>query len=142
MYYIYVQVLLQGQAYGSCHTFREPLSKNFHVVLDHGLDARLVVHVLDEFLGGFGSHSIRLALISHLASKEILYIYRRDVSNHYFKNIQSMRCIEQCSVRKTYPKLGLDTLRLVHYFSLLSCVCSDLGTYVVMFSYLLQNFPF
>ena len=24
-----------------------------------------------------------------------------------------MRCIEQCSVRKTYPKLGLDTLRLV-----------------------------
>ena len=24
-----------------------------------------------------------------------------------------MRCIEQCSERKTYPKLGLDTLRLV-----------------------------
>ena len=24
-----------------------------------------------------------------------------------------MRCIEQCSARKTYPKLGLDTLRLV-----------------------------
>ena len=24
-----------------------------------------------------------------------------------------MRCIKQCSVRKTYPKLGLDTLRLV-----------------------------
>jgi hypothetical protein len=25
-------------------------------------------------------------------------------------NVQSMRCIEQCSARKTYPKLGLDTL--------------------------------
>ena len=24
-----------------------------------------------------------------------------------------MRCIEQCSARKTYPKLSLDTLRLV-----------------------------
>ena len=24
-----------------------------------------------------------------------------------------MRCIEKCSVRKTYPKLGLDTLRLI-----------------------------
>ena len=24
-----------------------------------------------------------------------------------------MQCIEQCSARKTYPKLGLDTLRLV-----------------------------
>ena len=24
-----------------------------------------------------------------------------------------MRCIEKCSARKTYPKLGLDTLRLV-----------------------------
>ena len=24
-----------------------------------------------------------------------------------------MRCIEQCSVRKTYPKLSLNTLRLV-----------------------------
>ena len=42
--------------------------------LDHGLDARLVVQVLDEFLGGFVSHSIRLALISLLASKEILHI--------------------------------------------------------------------
>ena len=43
------------------------------MVLDHGLDARLVVHVLDEFLGGFVSHSI-LGLVSLLASKEILHI--------------------------------------------------------------------
>ena len=113
MFYIYLQVLFRGQAHGSCLTFREPHSKNFHVVLDHGLDARLVVHVLDEFFGGFVSHIICLDLVSLLASKEILHIYRRDVSSHYFKNVQSMRCLEQCSARKTYPKLGLDMLRLV-----------------------------
>ena len=28
-------------------------------------------------------------------------------------NVQSMRCIEQCNARKTYPKLGLDTLCLI-----------------------------
>ena len=44
------------------------------MVLDHGLDACLIVHVLDEFLGGFVSHSIRLGLVSLLASKEILHI--------------------------------------------------------------------
>ena len=54
----------------------------FHVVLDCSLDARLVVHVLDEFLGGFVSHNIHLGLISSH--------YRRDVSSHYFKNVQSM----------------------------------------------------
>ena len=75
------------------------------MVLDHSLDARLIVHVLDEFLGGFVSHNIHLGLISSH--------YRRDVSSHYFKNVQSMRCIEQYSARKTYPKLGLDMLRLV-----------------------------
>ena len=71
---MFYQVLFRGQAHGPCRPFRDPLSKNFRVVLDHGLDARLVVHVLDEFLGGFVSHSIRLALISLLASKEILHI--------------------------------------------------------------------
>ena len=69
MFYIYLQVLFRGQAHGSCLTFREPHSKNFRVVLNHGLDARLVVHVLDEFLGSFVSHSIRLGLVSLLASK-------------------------------------------------------------------------
>ena len=66
------------------------LSKNFHVVLDHGLDARLVGHVLDEFPGSFVSYNIRLGFVSLLASKEILQIYRRDLSSHYFKNVQSM----------------------------------------------------
>ena len=74
MFYIYLQVLFRGQPHGSCRTFREPHSKNFHVVLDHGLDTRLVVHVLDEFLSGFVSHSIHLGLVSLLASKEILHI--------------------------------------------------------------------
>ena len=74
MFYIYLQVLFRGQPHGSCHTFREPHSKNFHVVLDHGLDVCFVVHVLDEFLGGFVSHNIRLGLVSLFASKEILHI--------------------------------------------------------------------
>ena len=87
MFYIYLHVLFRGQPHGSCRTFREPHSKNFLVVLDHGLDACLVVHVLNEFLGGFVSHSIRLGLVSLLESKEILHIYRRDVSSDYFKNV-------------------------------------------------------
>ena len=70
MFYIYLQVLFWGQPHGSCRTFRKPHSKNFHVVLDHGQDARLVVHVLDEFLSGFVSPSIRLGLVSLLASKK------------------------------------------------------------------------
>ena len=74
MFYIYLQVLYSGQAHRSCRTFREPHFKNFRVVLDHGLDARLVVHVIDEFLGGFVSHSICLGLVSLFASKEILHI--------------------------------------------------------------------
>ena len=74
MFYIYLHILFWGQPHSSCRTFREPHSKNFRVVLDHGLDARLVVHVLDEFLGGFVSHNIRLSLVSLLASKEILHI--------------------------------------------------------------------
>ena len=74
MFYIYLHVLFRGQAHGSCRPVRDPLSKKFHMVLDHGLDACLIVHVLDEFLGGFVSHNIRLGLVSLLASKEILHI--------------------------------------------------------------------
>ena len=74
MFYIYLHVLFRDQAHGSCHPFRDPLSKKFHVVLDHGLDVHLIVQLLDEFLGGFVSNSIRLGIISLLASKEILYI--------------------------------------------------------------------
>ena len=88
------------------------LSNNFRVVLDHGLDARLIVHVLDEFLGGFISHSIRLSLVSLLASKEILHIDTM-YAMYPVINVQSMRCIEQCNARKTYTKLGLDTLCLI-----------------------------
>jgi len=38
-----------------------------------GLDARLVMHVHDEFFAAFGSHRIRPGLMSVLASKEILH---------------------------------------------------------------------
>ena len=34
-----------------------------------------------------------------------------------------MRCIKQCSVRKTYPKLGLDTLRLVGEYPAIPIRC-------------------
>ena len=74
MFYIYLHVLFWGQPHGSCRTFREPHSKNFRMVLDRGLDVRLVVHVLDKFLGVFVSHIICLGLVSLLASKEILHI--------------------------------------------------------------------
>ena len=74
MFCIYLQMLFRGQPHGSCRTFREPHSKNFRMVLDRGLDARLVVLVLDKFLGGFVCHSIHLGLVFLLASKEILHI--------------------------------------------------------------------
>ena len=38
-----------------------------------GLDARLVVHVHDEYFTASGSHCIRPVLISLLASEEIMY---------------------------------------------------------------------
>ena len=94
MFYIYLQVLFQGQAHGSCRPFRDPLPKNFCMILDHGLDARLVVHVLDEFLGGFVSHSICLSLLSLLASKEILHIDAKYVM--YLVIISTMS--NQCNV--------------------------------------------
>jgi len=50
MFYIYLQVLFRGQAHGSCRPFRDPLSKNFRVVLDHGLDARLVMLVVHSWM--------------------------------------------------------------------------------------------
>jgi hypothetical protein len=40
---------------------------------DDGLDARLIMHVHDEFLTARGSHYIRPALIFSLASKEIFH---------------------------------------------------------------------
>ena len=61
MFYIYLQVLFRGQPHDSCCTFREPHSKNFRVVMDHGLDARLVVHVLDEFLAALSAIASALA---------------------------------------------------------------------------------
>ena len=44
------------------------------IVVDDGLDARLVVHVLHELLGGFFRDGGRLGLVPLLASVEVLHI--------------------------------------------------------------------
>jgi hypothetical protein len=43
------------------------------MVSDDGLDARLIVFVHNELLTARGSHHIRPALVSSLASEEILH---------------------------------------------------------------------
>ena len=73
LFYIYLQVLVPGQRHGSCILFGDLLSKDGPVVSYDGLDARLVVHVHDEFFTASGSHRIRPVLISLLASEEILH---------------------------------------------------------------------
>lgn len=73
MFCIYLQVLVPGQRHGSCVPFGDLRSKDGPVVSYDGLDARLVMHVHDEFFAAFGSHRIRPGLMSVLASKEILH---------------------------------------------------------------------
>lgn len=73
MFCIYLQVLVPGQPHGSCVPFGDLRSKDGPVVSYDGLDARLVMHVPDEFFAAFGSHRIRPGLMSVLASKEILH---------------------------------------------------------------------
>ena len=74
MFYIYLHVFLPGQPHVSCLSFVDLHSKVGSVVCYDGLDARLVMHVLHEFITGFVSHTSRLGLISLLASEEILHI--------------------------------------------------------------------
>ena len=73
MFCIYLQVLVLGQHHGSCIPFADLHSKDGPVVSYNGLDARLVMHVHDEFFAAFGSHRIRHGLMSVLASKKILH---------------------------------------------------------------------
>ena len=88
MFCIYLQVMVLGQHHAPCIPFGDLHSKDDPVVSYDGLDARLVMHVHDEFFAAFGSHRILPSLMSVvLASKEIL-AYKHDVSIHYFKNIQ------------------------------------------------------
>jgi hypothetical protein len=65
---------LFGQAHLSCLSFVDLQSKEVSVVCYDGLDARLVMHVLHEFLIGSLSHPSRLWLKSLLAYEEILHI--------------------------------------------------------------------
>ena len=73
MFYIYLQVLVLGQRHAPCVPFGDLHFKDGPVVSYDGLDARLVMHVHDEFFAAFGSHRIRPGLMSVLASKEILH---------------------------------------------------------------------
>ena len=73
MFCIYLQVLVPGQRHGSCVPFGDLRFKDGPVVSYNDLDARLVMHVHDEFFAAFGSHRIRPGLMSVLASKEILH---------------------------------------------------------------------
>ena len=74
MFCIYLQVLVLGQRHGSCVPFGDLRSKDGPMVSYDGLDARLIMHVHDEFFAAFGSHRIRPGLMFVLASKEILHI--------------------------------------------------------------------
>ena len=49
MFYIYLHVLVLGQRHASCVPFGDLRSKDGPVVSYDGLDARLVMHVHDEF---------------------------------------------------------------------------------------------
>jgi hypothetical protein len=63
MFFIYLNVLVLGQRHLSCVSLGELLSKDRPVVSYDGLEARLVMHVHDEFFTGFGSHHLRPSLI-------------------------------------------------------------------------------
>ena len=55
-------------------------------VHNDGLDTRLVVHVLHQFVASLVSPLVRPGLIAFLASVEILHIYPQDNCNHHSKN--------------------------------------------------------
>jgi hypothetical protein len=74
----------------ACHL----LPKDEAVVTDDGLDSRLVVHVHDELLTARGGHHIRPGLVSSLASKEILHIYRDYICIHTL--------FQECATNATY----------------------------------------
>ena len=74
MFNIYLYVFFPGQPHVSCLIFVDLRTKVGSVVCYDGLDARLVMHVLHEFITGFVSHTSRPGLIYLLASEEILHI--------------------------------------------------------------------
>ena len=74
MFYIYLQELFPGQVHCSCLFFFNLHPSVLSIVVDDGLDARLIVHVLHELLGGFFRDGGRLGLVPLLASIEVLHI--------------------------------------------------------------------
>ena len=74
MFYIYLQELFPGQVHCSCLFFFNLHPSVLSIVVDDGLDARLIVHVLHELLGGLFRDGLRLGLESLLASVEVLHI--------------------------------------------------------------------
>ena len=74
MFYIYLQEWFPGQVHCSCLFFFNLHPSVLSIVVDDGLDARLIVHVLHELLGSFFSDGGRLDLIPLLASIEVLHI--------------------------------------------------------------------
>ena len=87
MFCIYLQVLVPGQRHGSCVPFGDLRSKDGPVVSYDGLDARLIMHVHDEF---FIQHLVATA--SALASCP---------SWHLKKSCIQTRCIH--SLFQEYP---------------------------------------
>jgi hypothetical protein len=81
---IYLQVLVPSQRHGSGVLLVHLLPKDKALVIDDGLDSRLIVHVHDELLTARGGHHIRPGLVSSLASEDILH------TKTYFKNVQRM----------------------------------------------------
>ena len=100
MFCIYLQVLVLGQRHGSCVPFGDLRSKDGPMVSYDGLDARLVMHVHDQFFAAFGSHRIRPGLMSVLASKEILH------TNTIYPFIIS-RMSNECNVLSNVVRGGL-----------------------------------
>jgi hypothetical protein len=73
MFFVYLNVLVLGQCHVSCIFLADLLSKDRPVVSYDALDSRLVMHVDDDFSTAVGSHPIRPALKSLIASEEILH---------------------------------------------------------------------
>jgi hypothetical protein len=74
MFYTYLQVLFPSQPHVSCLSIVDLHSKVGSVVCYDGLNVRLVMHVLHEFITGFVSHTSCPGLKFLLASEEILHI--------------------------------------------------------------------
>ena len=74
MFFAYTHELVLGQVHCPCLFFFNLHGSVLSVELDDGLDARLVVHVLHELLGGLFRDGLRLGLESLLASVEVLHI--------------------------------------------------------------------